>query len=209
MERFFELSLSQRILAYGVVFLLIAGLFWYMFYSPTTEQIALKQARQSELEVEKASLESKLKDRKKLREDIVEVEAQFKEATTQLPEEKEIPELLRQVSNLGRDSGLEITLFRQQAEVLHDLHAEVPVEMAVRGGYHQIALFFEKVRHLARIVNISDIGIKNPQMVDGRLQVDASFFATTYRFLTEEEQARIAKQKEEEAKKSGKSGSES
>ena len=74
--------------------------------------------------------------------------------------------------------------------------------MAVRGGYHQIALFFEKVRRLDRIVNISDIGIKNPQMADGRLQVDASFFATTYRFLTEEEQARIAKQKEEEAKKS-------
>jgi len=56
-------------------------------------------------------------------------------------------------------------------------------------------------------VNISDIGIKNPQMVDGRLQVDASFFATTYRFLTEEEQARIAKQKEEEAKKKGGKGS--
>jgi type IV pilus assembly protein PilO len=207
MERFFELPLSQRILAYGVVFLLIAGLFWYLLYSPMTEQITLKQSRQNELETEKASLQSKLKDRKKLQEDIAEVEARFKEATTQLPEEKEIPELLRNVSNLGRDSGLEITLFRQQAEVLHDLHAEVPVEMSVRGGYHQIALFFEKVRRLDRIVNISDIGIKNPQMVDGRLQVDTSFFATTYRFLTEEEQARIAKQKEEEAKKKGGNGS--
>ena len=209
MERFFDLPLSQRILAYGAVFLLVAALFWYLLYKPTAEQITLKQSRQSELEAEQATLKAKLKDPKKLQEDIAQVEARFKEATTQLPEEKEIPELLRQVSNLGRDSGLEITLFRQQAETLQDLHAEVPVEMAVRGGYHQIALFFEKVRHLDRIVNISDIGIKNPQMVDGRLQVDASFFATTYRFLTEEEQARIAKQKEEAAKKSGKGGSES
>jgi type IV pilus assembly protein PilO len=195
------------VLAYGVVFLLIAGLFWYLRYNPLNEEIAVKQTRQNELETEKAGLQSKLKDRKKLREDIAEVEAQFKQATTQLPEEKEIPELLRQVSNLGRDSGLEITLFRQQAETLQDLHAEVPVEMSVRGGYHQIALFFEKVRRLDRIVNISDIGIKSPQMVDGRLQVDASFSATTYRFLTEEEQARIAKQKEEEAKKKGGTGS--
>jgi type IV pilus assembly protein PilO len=207
MDRFFELPLSQRVLAYGVVFLLIAGLFWYLRYNPLNEEIAVKQTRQNELETEKAGLQSKLKDRKKLREDIAEVEAQFKQATTQLPEEKEIPELLRQVSNLGRDSGLEITLFRQQAETLQDLHAEVPVEMSVRGGYHQIALFFEKVRRLDRIVNISDIGIKSPQMVDGRLQVDASFSATTYRFLTEEEQARIAKQKEEEAKKKGGTGS--
>ena len=207
MDRFFELPLSRRILAYGVVFLLLAVLYWYFFYQPVVAQIEEKLNRQSELEAEQTKLKSTLKDRKKLSEDIAEIEARFKEATTQLPEEKEIPELLRQVSNLGRDSGLEITLFRQQAETLQDLHAEVPVEMAVRGGYHQIALFFEKVRHLDRIVNISDIGIKNPQMVDGRLQVDASFFATTYRFLTEEERARIAKQKEEEAKKKGGSGS--
>jgi|SRR5581483_2866601 len=209
MERFFELPFSQRILTYGAVFLLLAALYWYFFYQPLIAQIDAAQSRQSELEAEQAALKHKLKDPKKLQADIAETEARFKEATTQLPEQKEIPELLRQVSNLGRDSGLEITLFRQQAETLQDLYAEVPVEMAVRGGYHQIALFFEKVRHLARIVNISDIGIKNPQMVDGRLQVDASFFATTYRFLTEEEQARIAKQKEEEAKKAGKSGGES
>jgi hypothetical protein len=43
--------------------------------------------------------------------------------------------------------------------------------------------------------------MKNPQMLEGRLQVEASFSATTYRFLTEEEQAQIAKQKEEEEKK--------
>ena len=206
MDRFFELPVSQRVLAYGVVFLLLAALYWYFLYKPIVAQIDAKQSRQSELEGEMANLNATLKDPKKLQEDIVNAEALFKEATRQLPEEKEIPELLRQVSNLGRDSGLEITLFRQQAETLQDLHAEVPVEMAVRGGYHQIALFFEKVRHLDRIVNVSDIGIKNPQMADGRLQVDASFFATTYRFLTEEEQERVAKRKEEEAKKKGKGG---
>lgn len=206
MDRFFELPLIQRVLAYSVVFLLLVGIYWYLVQIPAAEQITAKQTRQSELEAEFAQLNKALKDPKKLREDIVEAEALFKEATKQLPEEKEIPELLRQVSNHGRDSGLEITLFRQQAETLHDLHAEVPVEMAVRGGYHQIALFFEKVRHLDRIVNVSDIAMKNPQMTDGRLQVDSSFFATTYRFLNEEEQERVAKRKEEEAKKKGKGG---
>ncbi|MGE4092345.1 MAG: type 4a pilus biogenesis protein PilO, partial [Candidatus Binatia bacterium] len=97
---------------------------------------------------------------------------------------------------------LEITLFRQKGETLKDLHAEVPVEMAVRGSYHQVALFFEKVRELNRIVNIGDISMKDPEMRDGRLQIDAAFSATTYRFLTEEEQARIAKEKEEAQKKS-------
>jgi type IV pilus assembly protein PilO len=76
--------------------------------------------------------------------------------------------------------------------------------MAVRGNYHQVALFFDKVRSLNRIVNISDTNMKNPQLVGGQMQVDASFSATTYRFLNEEERMRVAKEKEAAAKKKGK-----
>lgn len=202
-ERFFDLSFSRRLLIYGGIVGILAFLFYFFSYLSTSTQIAEKQTRLHDLEAERAKLQATLKDREKLKSEIAEVEARFKQATTQLPEQKEIPELLRQVSNLGRDSGLEIPLFRQQPERLQDLYAEVPIEVAVRGGYHQIALFFEKVRHLDRIVNISDITVKNPQLTDNGLQVDASFFATTYRFLTEEEQAQIAKQKEEAKKKSG------
>lgn len=202
-DRFFDLPLSRRFLIYGGIAGLVVFLYYFFLYLPFSTQIAEKQTRLQDLEAERIKLQATLKDREKLKAEIAEVEARFREATTQLPEQKEIPELLRQVSNLGRDSGLEITLFRQQPERLQDLYAEVPVEVSVRGSYHQIALFFEKVRHLDRIVNISDIVIKNPRLTDNGLQVDASFFATTYRFLTEEEQALIAKQKEEAKKKSG------
>jgi type IV pilus assembly protein PilO len=97
-----------------------------------------------------------------------------------------------------------VVLFRQKPEVFQDLYAEVPVEMSVRGSYHQIALFFDKVRRLDRIVNISDTNMKNPQLVGGQMQVDAAFAATTYRFLNEEERERIAREKEAAAKKKGK-----
>jgi type IV pilus assembly protein PilO len=176
-------------------------LYYFFLYLPASASIDEKQTQLRSLATEKSKLLTSLKNREALKAEIAKIEAQFKEVTKQLPESKEIPELLRQVSNLGRDSGLEITLFRQQGENLKDLYAEVPVEMAVRGGYHQLALFFEKVRHLDRIVNISNISMKNPQMLNGQLQVEASFAATTYRFLTEEEQEQIARQKEEEKKK--------
>lgn len=200
-DQFFDLPLSRRIFVYGFIVILLVFLYYFFLHLPAEATIAEKQSQLQTLGSEKAKLLAKLRKREDLKAEIQKIEAQFQEVTKQLPESKEIPELLRQVSNLGRDSGLEITLFRQQGEVLKDLYAEVPVEMAVRGGYHQLALFFEKVRHLDRIVNIGDIAMKNPQMVDGQLQIEASFSATTYRFLTEEEQARIAKQKEEEKKK--------
>jgi type IV pilus assembly protein PilO len=201
LDQFFDLPLSRRVLAYGFLILLLIILYYFFLHLPGSALIVEKQTKVETLEGEKVKLLATLKGREALKAEIQRIEAQFQEVTKQLPESKEIPDLLRQVSNMGRDSGLEITLFRQQGENIKELYADVPVEMAVRGGYHQLALFFEKVRQLDRIVNISDIGMKNPQMLEGRLQVEASFAATTYRFLTAEEQAQIAKQKEEAKKK--------
>ena len=199
-----SLPSNQRLLVYSGTAVLIVLLYAFVFYFPQSKQMAESQKTIQSLEEEKAKLQALLKNRPQAENSIKEVEGRFNQAKAQLPEEKEIPELLKQVSNLGRDSGLDVVLFRQKPEVFQDLYAEVPVEMAVRGGYHQIALFFDKVRHIDRIVNVSDVNMKNPQQVGGQMQVDAAFSATTYRFLSEEERARIAKEREESAKNRGK-----
>ena len=204
LDRILSLSLNQRLLLYSGVSILIVLLYAVLLYLPRSTQITQNRERIQSLEQEKTKLQSLIQEREKTKQEIEEVEGRFNQAKMQLPEQKEIPELLKQVSNLGRDSGLEVVLFRQKAEVLQDLYAEVPVEMAVRGNYHQVALFFDKVRFLNRIVNISDTNMKNPQLVEGQMQVDAAFAATTYRFLNEEERMRVAKEKEAAAKKKGK-----
>ncbi len=198
LDNLFDLSFQTRILAYGLVISLLAGVYMFSFHWPLSAQIEKDQNTISQLRTEKQNLQAEVAKGEAIQDQIAETEALFNEVTAQLPEQKEIPELLRQVSNLGKDSGLEVRLFRQQPEMKKTLHAEVPVEMAIKGGYHQIALFFDKVRHLDRIVNIANISIKNPQpQVGGRAQVESSFFATTYRFLSEDER----KQVEEEQKK--------
>jgi type IV pilus assembly protein PilO len=203
-DRVLALPLNQRLLLYSGTAILIVLAYAFLFYLPRSTQIAQNRERVQSLEQAKAQLQAAIKDPQKIKEEVEEVEGRFNQAKAQLPEQKEIPELLKQVSNLGKDSGLDVVLFRQKAEVLQDLYAEVPVEMAVRGNYHQVVFFFDKVRFLNRIVTISDTTMKNPQLVRGQMEVDASFSATTYRFLNEEERARIAREKEEAAKKKGK-----
>jgi type IV pilus assembly protein PilO len=203
-EQILDLPAKQRFLIYGGGIVLIVLLYVFLFHFSRSAEIKTKQDRILSLTEERIKLQELLKDRDKAKAEILQIEGRFNGVKAQLPEQKEIPELLRQVSNLGRDSGLDVTLFRQKEEILLDLYAEVPVEMAVRGGYHQIALFFDKVRHLDRIVNVSDLSLKNPQPAEGQMYVEASFFATTYRFLSEEEQTQIAKRKEEAEKKKGK-----
>lgn len=201
LDNFFDLPLQTRLMVYGAVIVLSASVYVFSYHLPLATQIEEDQNKIAQLQKEKKTLEAEVAKGDEIQNEIAETERLFKQVTAQLPEQKEIPELLRQVSNLGKDSGLEVRLFRQQPEVKKTLHAEVPVEMSVKGGYHQIALFFDKVRQLDRIVNIANMSIKNPQsQAGGRAQVESSFFATTYRFLSGDEQ----KQVEEEEKKKGK-----
>lgn len=203
-ERIFALPLSRRILLYGGASALLLFLSGFFSYLPRAIQIAEAQERARSLEEARAKLSSSKQDCDKAGAEIKDVERHFEQTKLQFPEQKEIPELLRQVSNLGRESGLNIVLFRQKPEVLRSLYAEVPVEMAVRGSYLQIASFFEKVHFLERVVSITDTSMKNAQMVDGGMRIDATFSATTYRLLTAEELERLAREKEAEAKKKDK-----
>ena len=187
-----DLPAAQRRLVYGGVGALIVAAYVFWFYLPRSQEVAEMQHTIQELEAERAQLRKILANRKHIEAESRAVEAAFSQAQAQLPEQKEIPELLRQVSRLGQDSGLEVLLFRQQPEQLHDLYTEVPVQMSVRGGYHDIALFFDQVRRLDRIVNVADVSLQEPRLAGNQMAVDASFSATTYRFLSEEERERIA-----------------
>jgi len=56
--------------------------------------------------------------------------------------------------------------------------------MVVLGEYKNYILFADKVSHLPRIVNLSDIAFSQPKRGgDGPMQVNVACAATTFRFL--------------------------
>jgi type IV pilus assembly protein PilO len=107
-------------------------------------------------------------------------EEQFEIAKMALPEKEEIPSLLASISQSGKDSGLEFLLFQPKPEVKKDFFAEIPVAISVSGGYHNVAMFFDKVANLSRIVNINNIALK-PQKNGEELVTNCT--AVTYKFV--------------------------
>ncbi|GMT41939.1 MAG: pilus assembly protein PilO [bacterium] len=106
----------------------------------------------------------------------------------QLPEEKEIPDLIDQVSNLGTQSGLEFITFKPLSETDRDFFAEVPVELKIIGKFHNLLAFFDRISRLPRIVTIKNLDIEKSAAATkaGRGErnlVLASCKAITYRFI--------------------------
>jgi type IV pilus assembly protein PilO len=121
------------------------------------------------------------------------VQQQFKGAEIELkivmkalPEKKEIPSLLASISSSGQDSGLEFALFEPKPESNKDFYAEIPVSIKVAGSYHNVAMFFDKVSRLPRIVNIDNIGITAQKGTKKGLSLTTSCTAITYRFVEKE-----------------------
>ena len=111
------------------------------------------------------------------------MEALLKAAVAQLPNEKEIPDLIDSISRAGEKSGLKILLFRPGKEVARGFYAEVPVNMSVEGKYESLYEFSAKVGNLPRIVNIENMSITSLGHKNRVPLLRANFVATTFRFI--------------------------
>jgi len=199
LERLFELPLRQRVMLLVGSVALVFFLYAYFLYWPRSTEIAEKEQQREELKKDRDRKAQLIANLDKTRKEVAQLEGDLKTAAAQLPTTKEIPDLLSNISSLGRESGLEVLQFKQRPEQFEDFYAEVPVDILVRGTYHQVAAFFDKVGHMARIVNVSNVGIKSPPKIEGEsVTVDTSCAAVTFRFLDEAERERIAKQREKE-----------
>jgi len=204
-DRVMDMPVRQRVLLLvGSVFLLFF-LYGYLLYLPRNAEIDEKQENLVALEKDRDRKQALVSNLPQLRQEVADLNAALKKAVAQLPDTKEIPDLLSGISAVARESGLEIQQFRQKAETYQDFYAEVPVEILVKGTYWQVEQFFKKVADLTRIVNVGDIGIKAPTLIENDpVQLQTSCAATTFRFLDEEERDRIKKEREKKAKEGGK-----
>jgi type IV pilus assembly protein PilO len=190
-----NLEPSRKIaIAIGVP-LLILFAYYLLIVSPRTTRTTQLVAHIEEMEQERDKKKFEAEQMPERQKEVDALDKQLKFALTRLPDEKEIPELLSSISNLGRDSGLEILVFRQLPEGYQEFYAEVPVEMQVRGNYHQVAQFLDRVGKLDRIVNVSNIAMKAPKTVDENVQLDVNSRITTFRFLSEAERQRLIQEK--------------
>ena len=200
-DRIMDMPVRQRVLLLvGSVFLLFF-LYGYLLYLPRNSEIDEKEENLTALEKDRDRKLALVSNLPQLRQEVADLNAALKKAVAQLPDTKEIPDLLSGISAVARESGLEIQQFRQKQENFQDFYAEVPVEILVKGTYWQVEQFFKKVADLTRIVNVGDIGIKAPTLIENDpVQLQTSCAATTFRFLDEEERERIKKEREKKAK---------
>lgn len=178
-----KLPRSQRLAILALLALTVVGAYVYLFYLPSRETLERLGAQQLELQRKLSEVRSVAANLPAFQARLSDLETELKTALRQLPNSKELPGLLTDVSSRGKNAGLEFRAFRPKDEVPREFYAEVPIEIEFTGSFHDIARFFDDVSKLPRIVNVADlkVEIEKETPLGTRLVVKGN--ATTFRFL--------------------------
>jgi type IV pilus assembly protein PilO len=182
-EKVEAIKMPIRIAIFLGTLVLLAGLFFYFIYLPKSQEIAKTQEEIAKLQQKLNQAVVRARTLAKFEVEYAEVDAQFQEALKLLPNTKEIPSLLKAITQLGAESQLEFLLFTPQKERSRDFFMEIPVSIEVKGTYHNVAVFFDKVGQMERIVNILNVSM-TPQKERATI-LTTRCDAVTYRFKGE------------------------
>lgn len=200
LDNILERPAAQKVGILAVTVILAAALFYSFLYSPRADELAKLSDSVEIARNEKMVKTQKAANLARLHKDLQQLDAALKLAVAQLPDKKEIAELLSGISAKAQEAGLDVLLFRPRAEAFQEFYAEVPVDITVKGSFHNTVSFFEEVGRLNRLINIDNIGFKGPTTANDNVLLETTSVATAFRFLDEAERKKVAAEREKAAK---------
>jgi type IV pilus assembly protein PilO len=168
----------------GIIVLMTAGT-WILVIQDTEAAIESLKAQQVTLDqtnAEKKEIADNLLERRR---EMDQLEQKLQDALTELPDKKDLDELLAALNDLGKKAGLEITRVVPGSEAQESFFARIPIVMAVKGNFHEIAVFLQEISQMKRIVNVSNLKLGTPSLRNEKVILSSEFLATTFRFVTQ------------------------
>lgn len=175
----------------GGMALLVFILGYYLIIQPNMDTYDTLNHKEDTLKTEFEKLQHQASNLNAYKNQMALMQERFGNMLKQLPTQNEMPSLLEDISKTGIGSGLTFELFAPAPEIKHDFYVELPINIVVKGNYHQLAIFLSRVAEMSRIVTLHDFVIEAQQAdksdkqksVQGD-QLVMKITATIYRYRT-------------------------
>ena len=193
LEKISKLSGAQKLAGALGIYALVAAALVFILILPTQNRITDSEDRNENLIEQRNENRDIAENRERWERRVERLNEELARAVKELPNNREIPDLVRRITSIGKKIGLEFILFQPMQETPRSFYAEVPIKLKVEGSYHEVATFFDRVGKLNRIVNIKNISMHDPGERSGKIVLTTEGTAVTYRFLSEAERAAAEK----------------
>ena len=180
--------ISVRVTLLVLIVVAVLGGAYYFDIQHMQAQLETERAKEPELKdkvVEKQQLAANLDAYKA---QLVEMEQTLQAILRQLPNKKEIENLIVDVAQTSLADGLKNVQIQALPEVPFDYYAEAPYVLRFQGTYHQLAKFVSDASALPRIITLHNFATITPTPdFSKNKELDLKITAKTYRYLDAEE----------------------
>jgi type IV pilus assembly protein PilO len=190
LDRIVKAPLGARLGVVAVLIVAVTALNYFvvgMSFGPSIssveERIRRAHTAQAQLDreyIEKTAIANNLNQFRREKELL---EQHLREALSELPEDKNIEDLLQLFQDRAIKAGLKIGSIEPKPPVSEKFYARIPIPMTVTGNYHEIATFFDSLARMRRIVNVSELALDSPKDVNGKIVLNGKFLVTAFMFV--------------------------
>jgi type IV pilus assembly protein PilO len=163
-------------------------LFVFLFFFLINPLIDTKKKLTNDYQLVKKDLD-KLVDIKnnmeKYRKEYAQMQEVLGDILRQLPETKDIPNLLRNVSAIGTETRVKVTYFEPGAVQNKDFYGEFPFKFKFAGPFHNIGYFFDGIRKMERVIDIRNFTLV-AKGTPPRIVLEGDGSAKSYVYLKEQ-----------------------
>ncbi len=178
-----SLPMPVKLVLLSFLAIILIGLGYWFLWSPEIDE--LDQAKAKEQELRQTFLAKKAQAIKvdAYKQQMIDIEKTFGALLKQLPDKSQMDGLLTDINQAGLGRGLEFELFKPGQETVADFYAEMPIQIKIKGNYHDVGAFATDISKLSRIVTLNDMNIVpvTKDSKDSLLALEAT--AKTYRYL--------------------------
>ncbi len=198
-----SLPMPVKLVLLSILFLILLGLGYWFLWSPEIDEFDQAKAKEEELRQVFMTKKAQAVKVEAYKQQMIDIEKTFGALLKQLPDKSQMDGLLTDINQAGLGRGLEFDLFKPGSETVADFYAEMPIQIKIKGNYHDIGAFATDISKLSRIVTLNDLAIAplNKDGKDNILTLEAT--AKTYRYLDSSEVAakKAAEMKDKKDKK--------
>ena len=183
LEQLAKVPRAARLAAVVGLLMACAAGYYYTFYVDLQAQVDSLRSQTEELQRKLTKVRVVSNNLAEFEQEVAGLERELTAALKQLPNRKQFEDLLQDITTAGKKVGVQIKSIERVAEVEHGFYAEVPFKLELEGSFHGIAMFFERVAKLPRIVNVGALNINVAKEDENGTTLRVQGQATTFRFL--------------------------
>jgi type IV pilus assembly protein PilO len=192
----------QKVVLSGLVAVAVLALFFLTHflsfgYQSQRERVAVLRADYEKKSSELARARATVSDLPRFEAEYDRLHERWIKAAELLPTDRQIPVLLRRITLAAQQTGVEFAVFRPADVKTEQHYTELPLQLSVFGGYHQVGSFVAELSNMKRIITVTNLQLKaNAKGSDATATVSAEFTASAYSLNPSSAEAPVVTTKE-------------